>query len=225
MFFNRRRSKLCTRARWRSALVPIRALRAHQRERIADLLLALSPADRFLRFGYSASDAQVRRYVRRIDFAHDDVLGVFDHRLQLIAMAHVAYDARVDGARSAEFGVSVAGYARGRGLGARLFDRALMLARARSVNRMLVHALSENTAMLRIASNAGASVQCSGSQSEAYVQLPPANLQLRLSQRLAACVAEVDYRIKRALHRGVSALADVQEIRAGVRCARRRATR
>lgn len=207
----------------RGVRVPIRELRERHRERIADLLLALSPEDRHLRFGYAASDAQVRGYVRRIDFASDAVLGIFNRRLQLIAMAHVAYGTEPQGPESAEFGVTVAACARGRGLGARLFERALMLARSRGVDKMLVHALSANVAMLKIARNAGASVQCLGSESEAYLQLPPADLPLKLSARLAAQIAEVDYRLKSGLRRGLRLLRDVQEVRQGVRAARRRA--
>src|SRR6266702_3333280 len=51
----------------------------------------------------------------------------------------------------AEFGVSVLKKARGRGYGSRLFDRAVMHARNEGVELLFIHALSENTAMLKIA--------------------------------------------------------------------------
>jgi hypothetical protein len=38
-------------------------------------LLALSPADRYLRFGYAASDTQIERYVASLNFARDDIAG------------------------------------------------------------------------------------------------------------------------------------------------------
>ena len=43
------------------------------------------PDDRYLRFGYPASDEQIDRYVETIDFAHDEVFGVFNRRLELVA--------------------------------------------------------------------------------------------------------------------------------------------
>lgn len=91
-------------------------------------------------------------------------------------MAHLAYapDAKAPEDRAtAEFGVSVLTQARGRGYGARLFDRAMLHARNRGCSRLFIHALSENNAMLKIAANAGATVQRDGPESAAWLQLPP----------------------------------------------------
>ena len=44
-------------------MVPIRSLAPRHRERIAAHLLALDEHDRYLRFGYAASEEQIRRYV------------------------------------------------------------------------------------------------------------------------------------------------------------------
>ena len=107
-----------------NSIVPIRALGAQHRERVANHLLALTERDRYLRFGYSASDEQVRRYAELLDFERDEVFGIFNRRLQLIAMAHVAYAQSEDTQSCAEFGVSVLASARGRGYGGLLFDRA-----------------------------------------------------------------------------------------------------
>ena len=70
--------------------VPIRSLSARHRPRIVAHLLALPDSDRYLRFGYAASDAQVARYADLIDFSHDEVFGIFNRRLELLAMAHLA---------------------------------------------------------------------------------------------------------------------------------------
>jgi len=200
-----------------TVIVPIRALGEQHRERVAQHLLALEPQDRYLRFGYAATDEQVRRYVQLLDFGRDEVFGIFNRRLQLIALAHVAFSESQDYSSCAEFGVSVAASARGRGFGARLFDRAVMLARNRGVSMMFIHALSENTAMLKIARNAGASVHRDGSESEAYLQLPPAGLESRVSELVAEQWGEVDYQLKKQARQFWSFLADVQEIRQGVR--------
>src|SRR5262245_48227479 len=99
-------------------MVPIRALAPRHRERIANHLLALEGHDRYLRFGYPASDEQVRRYVEQLDFDRDEIFGIFNRKLELIAMAHLAFihDPN-DGPTGAEFGVSVLAKARGRGYG------------------------------------------------------------------------------------------------------------
>ena len=66
------------------------------------------------------------RYVEHLDFERDLVFGVFNRRLQLLAMAHLAFEPPADPpAAAVEFGVSVLERARGRGYGARLFDHAV----------------------------------------------------------------------------------------------------
>jgi len=55
-----------------------------------------------------------------------------------------------------EFGVSVSPSRRGHGYGQQLFERAVVHARNHGVSQLIVYALSENTAMLRIARKAGA---------------------------------------------------------------------
>ncbi|MHA7600572.1 GNAT family N-acetyltransferase [Alicycliphilus sp. T452] len=206
-----------------TVMVPIRTLVPRHRERIARHLLNLSEHDRYLRFGYAATDEQVRRYVDLLDFGRDEVFGIFNRRLELIAMAHVAFAESKDYQGCAEFGVSVLASARGRGYGARLFERAVMLARNRGVRMMFIHALTENTAMLRIARNAGASVQHEGSESEAYLQLPPAGLDTRVSEIVAEQFGEVDYQLKKQARQFWRLLADMQEIRQGVRDGRHQA--
>jgi GNAT superfamily N-acetyltransferase len=173
--------------------IPIRSLAERHRPRILAHLLALPPQDRYLRFGYAASDAQIARYADLIDFTHDEVFGVFNRRLELIAQAHLA---GLPNASEAEFGVSVLPKARGRGYGARLFDHAVLHARNRGVDTLLIHALTQNTPMLRIARSAGASVQSEGGEALARLRLPPDTLRSHFDAFLESSAAEVDYRLK-----------------------------
>lgn len=198
-------------------LVPIRELSARHRARIRAHLLKLEAGDRYLRFGYAANDEQVSRYADGLDFARDDIFGIFNRRLELIAMAHLAYVDLAEHSNCAEFGVSVLKTARGLGLGTRLFARAVLRARNQGVEMMFIHALSENTAMLKIARNAGAKVQRDGSESEAYLQLPAPGLNTKVSELWDSQVAEVDYQYKKQAKQFWSILADVQDIRQGVR--------
>jgi len=183
--------------------VPIRSLSPRHRDRIAQHLLELSERDRYLRFGYAASDNQIKQYVDQLDFDRDEVLGIFNRRLQLLAMAHVAYFERDDGNAvvCAEFGVSVAARARGHGYGSRLFDLAALHARNRGVQTLLIHALSENAPMLRIARQAGAEVVREGGESQAMLKLPPDTVGSQVAEMVETGAAEWDYRFKQHARR------------------------
>jgi ribosomal protein S18 acetylase RimI-like enzyme len=179
--------------------IPIRSLGPRHRERIVAHLTALDERSRYLRFGYQASDAQIARYVDTVDFEHDEVFGIFNRRLALIAMAHLAHrpaDAARGREASAEFGGSVLPQARRRGFGRRLFEHAMLHARNRGVVSIFIHALSENTAMLKIARDAGATVQREGGESEAWLALPPDSFASHVDQFLGDRAAELDYRLK-----------------------------
>jgi GNAT superfamily N-acetyltransferase len=179
--------------------VPIRSLGPRHRLRILDHLLALDPRSRYLRFGYAATDAQISRYVDTIDFSQDEVFGIFNRRLELIAMAHLAHRAANPAkgqAAMSEFGVSVLPKARRRGFGARLFEHAMLHARNRGVDTIFIHALSENTAMLKIARNAGATVERDGAESEAWLKLAPDSFVSHLDEIIGDQAAELDYRLK-----------------------------
>ena len=192
--------------------VPVRSLAPRHRPRILQHLVSLDEQDRHLRFGYPASDERIAAYVDSLDFNRDEVFGIFNRRLQLVAMAHLAY-ARPDSPsesdrRTTEFAVSVDRRARGRGYGTRLFDHAVMHARNRRIYTMYVHALTENTPMLRIAKSAGASVERDGGEADAYLKLPPEGLGSHLEEALEAGAAEVNYHIKQNVLR-IGQLLDV----------------
>lgn len=203
-----------------TAIVPIRSMGADQGGRIAAHLLALDPQDRYLRFGYAANDEQIRRYVDGLDFERDEIFGIYNRQLSLIAMAHMAFSTDPHLKSCAEFGVSVLAHARGRGYGTRLFERAVKHARNEGVDTMFIHALSENTAMLHIASRAGARIERDGSESEAFLGLPPADLDSRVTEIVEEHIAQTDYRLKVQAKQFRDWLALVQEVRRGVRDAR-----
>jgi GNAT superfamily N-acetyltransferase len=200
--------------------IPIRSLAARHKPRILKHLLALTPQDRYLRFGYPATDEQIERYVSGLNFVRDEIFGVFNRRLELVAMAHLAYSVDPQWATCAEFGVSVDTRQRGKGLGAKLFRHAVMHARNEGVSMLFVHALSENVAMLKIARHAGARVERDGSESEAYLTVPAATLDSQVSGLFQDQMAEIDYQLKMQAHQFRQWLGTLQEIRQGVRDAR-----
>ncbi len=193
----------------------MRSLAPRHRPRIAAHLLQLSERDRYLRFGHAASDAQIQKYVDLLDFEQDEIFGIFNRRLDLVAMAHLAF--ALDGAHgpatTAEFGVSVLGSARGRGFGQRLFEHAMLHARNRGVKTLLIYALSENTPMLRIARKLGAEVVRDGGEAQARLALPEADFGSHLDAIVAEGAAELDYRLKvqsRTFGTVLDAIADIR---------------
>lgn len=177
-------------------VVPIRSLGENHRTRIGEHLLALDAQDRYYRFGFSARDEQIVRYVDGLDFEKDEIFGIYNRRISLIAMAHLAFSNDMVVNPGSEFGVSVLPKARGRGYGSRLFERAVMHARNRGVRTIFVHALSKNVAMLRIASHAGAFIERDGAESEAHLSLPPATLNTQLTELVEEQMAQTNYQFK-----------------------------
>ncbi|MFM2111817.1 MAG: hypothetical protein RLZZ271_477 [Pseudomonadota bacterium] len=197
-------------------LVPIRTLTSWHKRAMIQHLKSLDAQDRYMRFGYAASDAQIERYVTGIDFKRDDVFGIYNRRLQLIAWAHLARSEDEQHNACGEFGVSVLAKARGRGYGARLFDRAVMHARNHGVKVLYIHALSENSAMLKIARNAGARVERDGSESNAWLMLPPGDVNALVSEMLDEQIAQTDYWFKSQAHGFRHWIAQMQARRFGL---------
>lgn len=195
------------------AVVPIRSMGLRHLPDIETHLLALTPQDRYLRFGYSANDEHIQKYVNQLNFERDELFGIFNRKLELIAMAHLAFSVDPSFKSCAEFGVSVAKSARARGYGSQLFDRAVMHARNQGVTQLFIHALSENTAMLKIARKAGARIERDGSESEAHLLLPPANFDSRVIELFNEQVALTDYHFKARARQFWQALTFLQDKR------------
>ena len=208
-----------TQSLWRRWMkwVPVRILSPKHRPRISAHLKSLAPQDRYLRFGYPATDEQIENYVDKLNFARDDIYGVFNRRLEIVSMAHLAFSVDPEWASCAEFGVSVNLQMRGKGLGARLFDRAVVHARNQGVGLLFIHALSENTAMLKIARKSGARVVRDGSESDAYLSLPAADMDSQVNEFIEEGMADVDFQIKLRAKQFLQLLRTLQEVRKGVR--------
>lgn len=184
-------------ARPRGAVfLSIRVLGPNHRERLLKHLMLLDSEDRFLRFGYVPSDQQIAHYVEKLDFSSDAVFGVFNGRLEIVAMAHLAFHDAQTSPRVAEFGVSVATSLRGRGIGGRLYERAALHARNEGIEVLLIQALASNAAMLAITRRHGATVLRCGAESEAILKLPQLSLTSRLQERVVELWADLHHRLK-----------------------------
>ncbi len=178
--------------------VPVLRMSEEHRPALKQHLQALGHDDRYLRFGYLASDEQIGRYVDGLDFERDELFGVFNRQLDLIAAAHLAVESAVDDApAAAEFGISVSANSRRNGIGKRLFEHAQMRARLKGISILHIHALAENQPMLRLLHSAGARIERLGSDAEAVLPLPEAHASTRMESWVEAGAAGLDYTAKR----------------------------
>ena len=180
------------------AVVPIRRIGAEHKAELLAHFLALDASDRYLRFGCAANDAQIRAYVDRIDFVHHEVFGVFNRKLDLIAVAHLAPS---ESEGSAEFGVSVLPSARAKGIGTRLFQRAAMYARNHGIQTLTMQCLTQNAPMMRIARHAGMRVHVEGSETEGALRVPAQTLFSHLDEWMENATGQLDFVIKLGMHR------------------------
>ena len=92
----------------------------------------------------------------------------------------------------------------------------MLHARNRGLDCLFIHALSENTTMLRIARKAGAKVERAGSETDAYLRLPHDTLASQMEQWVGDGAAEIDYRLKQQAHIVDAVLDAITEVKTGI---------
>ncbi|EJL88583.1 acetyltransferase (GNAT) family protein [Herbaspirillum sp. CF444] len=185
-------------------LILVKELSPRSRRHLLRHFLALEEKDRLLRFGTKLSDELVTSYVEKIDFARDTIFGVYDRKLRLLGVGHLAFapreTSRVSGAtikaKVAEFGVSVSAAARGMGVGTKLFERGAMRCRNADVDTLYMHCLSSNKVMMHIARKAGMEIHRDYGEADAYLKLQPANSVTVFQEAMEEQVAMIDYIVK-----------------------------
>ncbi|MFT4069084.1 GNAT family N-acetyltransferase [Paraburkholderia sp.] len=179
------------------APILVRELTAIDRDRLLTHFLALGEDDRLLRFGQVVPNHVIENYVRAIDFTRDTVFGVFNSKLELSGVGHLAYLPAEGNKRTAEFGVSVLESARGQGIGTKLFERAAIRSRNTHVTTLYIHCLSRNSTMMHIAKKAGMKIEYAYGEADAYLTLSPADQSSILAEMLQEQAAVFDYALKR----------------------------
>jgi len=145
----------------------IRPLTVFEREAARDFYLSLSPEDRRKRFCCTLSDETISKYVDRLDFSRNTVLGAFDQQAQIIGLAELIRDTD-----AGEAAFSVRPDRRGEKIGTRLMERLLLRARMCGIRKVFVMFLSDNTPMRRMAIRAGMSVRSVDGEAHAERELP-----------------------------------------------------
>ena len=74
--------------------VRVKELSERDRRRLLMHFLGLEQSDRMLRFGSPLPDELVTRYVQKLDFVRDTVFGVYDSKLKLVGVGHLAFAPR-----------------------------------------------------------------------------------------------------------------------------------
>jgi RimJ/RimL family protein N-acetyltransferase len=185
--------------------VRIKELAERDRRNVLMHFLGLNEKDRLLRFGSVLSDELITKYVQKLDFARDAVFGVYDDRLMLVGIGHLAFaprDSRGTGPdatlkeRIAEFGVSVSEGARGLGIGSKLFRRASIHCRNADVDTLYMQCLVSNQTMIHIAKKAGMEIHREFGETDAYLKLTPASPRSVMREAVEEQVATFDYAMK-----------------------------
>lgn len=155
-------------------MIPRKAFNIDKKSILTHFTSDIVGEDRRLRFGYSAQDASVKKY---IDNSWNELwteLGPKDENTvnhqwfvvtdkesvqdfiepKIVATCHVAIDKN----KRAELGFTVSPAYKGKGLGQALFDRGIDWARSRGVEVVYMQCLSENATMQHIAKKRGMSV-------------------------------------------------------------------
>ena len=145
----------------------IRPLTVFEREAVRDFYVALEPEDRHKRFCCTISDETISKYVDRLNFSGDTVLGAFDEHAQIIGLAEL-----VRGAGAGEMAFSVRADKRGQKIGTRLIQRLMLRARMCGIRKVFVMFLADNTPMRRMASRAGMVVSSIDGEAHAVRELP-----------------------------------------------------
>lgn len=147
----------------------IRPLTVFERESVRNFYLSLTPEDRRKRFCCTISDETISKYVDRLNFTRDMVVGAFDESAQLVGLAEL-----VRGAMESEMAFSVRPEKRGQKIGTQLIQRLFLRARMCGVAKVFVLFLSDNTPMRRMALRAGMAVSTVDGESHAVRALSAA---------------------------------------------------
>ena len=133
-------------------------------------LLRLGPEERRLRFCRRVDDAAIEAYCDRVDRSRTTVLGCFIEG-RLCGMAELIQIPQ-EWPMRAEIALSVEGPFQGQGVGGRLLEQILVVARNRMIRTIHIVSLVENEPMQHLAEKFGARTETYLSSTEGLIGLP-----------------------------------------------------
>lgn len=138
------------------------------KNKLVQHLQSLQGEDRRLRFGGCISDEFIAKYVEGSFDEESKWFGIDHINGHLVAACHVAVK---DG--EAELGCSVDPEFRGNGFAQLMFDRAVTWLRAKGIDHVFMHCLTENAIMRHIARKNDMTVVSGYGESDAEVKIDP----------------------------------------------------
>jgi len=141
---------------------------------LASHFLALPANDRFLRFGWVMTDVDIVAYVENLLQSIGNVFVVVEPAPDISGVLHLEFTRY-----GVEMGLSVSAWARGKGIGTLLLERAALVAGARGARTLFVRNLNFNAALRRLAHRVGMQVACApGTRSTRLERLVAGNGQV-----------------------------------------------
>ncbi len=122
---------------------------------LASHFLALTAGDRFLRFGWVMTDVDIVAYVESLLQSIGNVFVVVEPAPDISGVLQIEF---TNG--GVDLGLSVSAWARGKGIGTLLLERAGLLASGHGVRTLFVRNLNFNAALRRLAHEVGMEVAC-----------------------------------------------------------------
>jgi GNAT superfamily N-acetyltransferase len=137
---------------------------------LASHFLALTAGDRFLRFGWVMTDVDLVTYVESLLQSIGNVFVVVEPAPDISGVLQIEFTKG-----GADVGLSVSAWARGKGIGTLLLERAALLAGGRGVNTLFVRNLNFNAPLRRLAHQVGMQVACSPGARSSLADAPAAS--------------------------------------------------
>jgi hypothetical protein len=156
---------------------------------LASHFLSLSASDRFLRFGWVISDLDIVAYVDTL-FRKTDTLFVVAEP-DIAGAVHLEFTDY-----GADLGLSVSAWARGKGIGTSLLERAGLFANSRGVNALFVRNLSLNGALRRLALRVGMKVASAPDACSTRLELPAGDPSGSHATSCAGRITLADYSLR-----------------------------
>jgi hypothetical protein len=135
--------------------------------KLASHFVGLASGDRFLRFGWVATDVDIVAYVESLFVSAARVLAVVEPDGDISGVLHLEF---TNG--GANLGLSVSSWARNQGIGTVLLQRAGLLACARGLKTLFVRNLKFNSALQQLALRLAMNVACTPDALTARPQTP-----------------------------------------------------
>jgi RimJ/RimL family protein N-acetyltransferase len=157
--------------------------------------------DRYLRFGYNASDDNIIDYLDKAfdEFGFKNMWFIVEHENKVVGSVHVSFcPLTKDGNYTAEMGFTVSSEFRGKGLGQELFLRGSTWAMSKGAKTLYTQCLSENRVMQHIAKKNGMTVvTIAQGEKEATIQATKGVIQSYFDDKFFDNLAFVDTAISK----------------------------